>query len=128
MRADDDLTPNTFQFPSVFVDEALAGLSGPQLKVLVYALRRLFGPERAERTFSMSDLVAGRLDEDGRRLDYGTGLTPDQAWEAVGELLAVGILAGNVLSLSLSVEDTIDWAALAGRSAAALADRGRQTP
>lgn len=126
MRHEDDLTPNTFQFPSVFVDEALAALTGEQVKVLVYALRRIFGPERTERTFSMSDLVAGRLDEDGRRLDYGAGLTPDQAWEAVGELLAMGILTGSVLDLSLSIEDTIDWESLAARSAANLAGQGRQ--
>jgi hypothetical protein len=80
--------PNNTQVPDELFDKLLPALSGAELKVLLYIIRRTFGFKRESDTISLSQMLTGIQARDGRVLDRGTGLSKPallQALRSLGE-------------------------------------------
>jgi hypothetical protein len=67
--------PNYTPVPDELFDEQLPELSGAELKVLLYVIRRTFGFKRESDNISLSQMLNGLRSWDGRQLDRGVGLT-----------------------------------------------------
>ncbi|RIK08233.1 MAG: hypothetical protein DCC49_09220 [Acidobacteria bacterium] len=67
--------PSYTQVPDALFDELLPVLSGAELKVLLYVIRRTFGFKREADTISLAQMVNGIVKRDGTRLDYGAGVS-----------------------------------------------------
>jgi hypothetical protein len=94
------IVPNSYQTPNLYTDRLMALLSGEEWKTLHYALRRTFGFNRERDRISVSQFMNGngRLDEAGRPLEYGTGLSHGAQLDAIQNLMRFGVLvevAGN---------------------------------
>ena len=68
-------SPNYTPVPDELFDEQLPDLSGAELKVLLYVIRRTFGFKRESDDISLSQMLGGLRAWDGRQLDRGVGLT-----------------------------------------------------
>lgn len=68
-------SPNYTPVPDELFDEQLPDLSGAELKVLLYVIRRTFGFKRESDNISISQMLNGLRSWDGRQLDRGVGLT-----------------------------------------------------
>ncbi len=68
-------SPNYTPVPDELFDEQLPDLSGAELKVLLYVIRRTFGFKRESDNISISQMLNGLHTYDGRQLDRGVGLT-----------------------------------------------------
>jgi len=68
-------SPNYTPVPDELFDEQLPDLSGAELKVLLYVIRRTFGFKRESDNISLSQMLNGLRTYDGRQLDRGVGLT-----------------------------------------------------
>lgn len=68
------ISPFYTQVPDVVFDELLPILSGAELKVLMYIMRRTFGFKKNRDNISLSQMVNGIKTKDGQVLDSGTGL------------------------------------------------------
>lgn len=66
--------PSYTQVPDALFDELLHVLSGAELKILLYILRRTFGFKKAADSISYRQMLDGIVTHDGRRLDYGAGI------------------------------------------------------
>ncbi len=67
--------PNYTQVPDELFDEQLPDLSGAELKVLLYIMRRTFGFKRESDNISISQMLNGLRARNGRQLDRGVGLS-----------------------------------------------------
>ena len=79
-------TPNYTQTPDAIFDWVMAYLTGAELKILLYIVRRTFGFKKAEDAISIDQLCNGIITRDGRRLDLGTGLKRPTVLEGVRTL------------------------------------------
>jgi len=68
-------SPNYTQVPDELFDEQLPDLSGAELKVLLYIIRRTFGFKRESDNISISQMLNGLCTRSGRQLDRGVGLS-----------------------------------------------------
>lgn len=66
--------PNYTPVPDALFDEVMAGLSGSELKVLLYIIRRTFGFKKDADTISFQQFRYGIRTQDGRQLDQGCGV------------------------------------------------------
>lgn len=87
--------PNTTQVPDEFFDEVLSILSGAEVKVALYIIRRTFGFKRERDSISISQMIHGITTRDGRILDRGTGLSRDSVTKALKALEEKGIILKN---------------------------------
>jgi hypothetical protein len=78
--------PNSTQVPDTLFDELLSELSGAELKVVLYIIRRTFGFKRQSDTISISQLLHGITKKDGEVLDRGTGLSKPTLLQALKSL------------------------------------------
>ena len=67
--------PNYTMVPDELFDELLPDLTGAELKVLLYIVRRTFGFKKDSDNISLSQMMNGIRTRDGRVLDRGVGLT-----------------------------------------------------
>jgi len=67
--------PTTTPTPDVIFDRLLPLLTGAELKVLLYIVRRTFGFRKDSDHISLNQLLTGIRKRDGTQLDYGTGLS-----------------------------------------------------
>lgn len=79
-------TPNYTQVPDQLFDELLTQLSGAELKVLLYIIRRTFGFKRESDNISLSQMLGGITTRDGQVLDRGVGLTKKTLLQALNSL------------------------------------------
>jgi len=79
--------------PDELFDELLSELSGAELKVLLYVVRRTFGFKRDSDHISLSQMVSGITKKDGTILDKGTGLSKESVSKAAKSLVEKGILS-----------------------------------
>jgi phage replication O-like protein O len=84
--------PNYTQVPDELFDELLAELSGAELKVLLYVMRRTFGFKKGSDRISKSQLENGITRANGDTLDRGTGLSRRAIRLAIQSLVAKNIL------------------------------------
>lgn len=78
--------PNYTQVPDALFDELLAYLSGAEIKVLMYIIRRTFGFKRDSDTISLSQMLTGITTRNGKVLDRGTGLSKPSLLRALRSL------------------------------------------
>lgn len=70
---------NTTPVPDVLFDELLSELSGTELKVLLYIIRRTAGFKKTTDAISLSQFQYGITTKDGRQLDKGCGVSDRKA-------------------------------------------------
>lgn len=73
----------------------MAELSGAELKVLLYVVRRTFGFQKMSDAISLSQIVSGITTRDGRVLDKGTGLSRRAVVAALRELEERGLVRAD---------------------------------
>jgi phage replication O-like protein O len=76
-------SPNYTQVPDILFDELMAHLSGAELKVLLYIIRRTFGFKKGHDAISINQIVSGITTKGGKVLDIGTGLSKDSVARAL---------------------------------------------
>lgn len=84
--------PNFTPIPDQLFDEQLADLSGAELKVLLYIMRRTFGFKRDADAISLSQLLHGIVTKEGRVLDRGTGLSKPTLLQTLRSLVEKNIV------------------------------------
>lgn len=84
--------PNFTPIPDQLFDEQLVDLSGAELKVLLYIMRRTFGFKRDADAISLSQMLGGIVTKDGRVLDRGTGLSKPTLLQALRSLVERNII------------------------------------
>src|SRR5512135_1832545 len=85
-------SPNYTQVPDELFDALMVELSGAELKVLLYIIRRTFGFKRDSDTISLSQMLSGLKTGDGRQLDRGVGLTKKPLLAALRSLAERGVI------------------------------------
>jgi hypothetical protein len=81
--------------PDELFDELLTELTGTELKVLLYIIRRTFGFKRDSDTISLSQMLSGLTTRDGRVLDRGAGVSKGSFLPALRSLRQKNILLGD---------------------------------
>lgn len=100
-------SPRYTQVPDELFDDLLPDLTGAELKVLMYVIRRTFGFKRDSDHISLSQMVQGITRKDGSVLDRGTGLTKESVIRAARTLVDKGILVRTrVTSVDKGFEST----------------------
>ena|SRR5438876_11642964 len=84
--------PNYTQVPDELFDDLMTDLSGAELKVLLYIIRRTFGFKKTEDTISLSQMLNGITTKAGEALDKGTGLSKKTLLVALNTLEAKHII------------------------------------
>src|SRR5262249_22457059 len=79
-------SPSYTMVPDEVFDELLVELSGAELKVLLYIIRRTFGFQRESDTISLSQMLHGIATRDGRVLARGVGLSKKPLLDALRRL------------------------------------------
>ena len=85
-------SPTYTMVPDEVFDELLVELTGAELKVLLYIIRRTFGFKRESDTISLSQMLTGIHTRDGRVLDRGVGLSKKTLLDALRNLSARRII------------------------------------
>ncbi|MBN1429062.1 MAG: replication protein, partial [Anaerolineae bacterium] len=84
--------PTTTPTPDELFDIWLPQLSGSELKVLLYIVRRTMGFKKDADTISISQICSGIRTRDGRVLDQGTGLSRNTVIQAIKGLTEKGLV------------------------------------
>jgi hypothetical protein len=87
MTKDNKFIPNTFQYPNEYIDRYMALLTPSENLVLTYAIRRIIGFHKQSDRISISQFTDGMKSDDGKPLDYGTGLGAAAVRKAVAGLV-----------------------------------------
>ena len=85
-------SPNYTMVPDELFDQLLPVLSGSELKVLLYIIRRTFGFKRESDTISLSQMLNGIITRDGRVLDRGAGVSKPPLLQALRSLQEKSII------------------------------------
>jgi phage replication O-like protein O len=85
-------SPNYTPVPDELFDEQLPDLSGSELKVLLYIIRRTFGFKKDSDNISLNQLLHGITTKEGVVLDRGTGLTKKTLLEAIKSLVEKNLI------------------------------------
>ncbi len=87
-------SPNYTQTPNDLFDQLLrpGQLTEAELRVLLYIVRRTFGFGKDADAISLTQLTDGITTRDGRRLDWGAGLSRPGATKAVKGLERKGMI------------------------------------
>lgn len=85
--------PSYTQVPDLLFDILLPYLSDPELRVLLYIIRRTFGFKKDRDNISLQQITEGIVRRDGERLDYGCGVGKTAAIKAVKGLVEKNIIA-----------------------------------
>ncbi len=84
--------PNYTMVPDELIDEYLADLSGAEVKVLLYIIRRTFGFKKDADAISINQMVEGITTREGKVLDSGTGLARRSVVNGLKGLEAKGVI------------------------------------
>jgi len=85
-------SPNSTQTPDAIFDYWLTQLTGGELRVLLFLIRRTYGWKREQDDVSISQFVHGITDRHGNRIAEGAGISRSTAIGAVKKLLAKGLI------------------------------------
>jgi Bacteriophage replication protein O len=85
-------SPHYTMVPDELFDELLTTLSGAELKVLLYIIRRTFGFKQDADAISLAQMLSGITTKDGRVLDRGIGLSKPTLLAALRSLIAQNII------------------------------------
>ena len=84
--------PNYTQVPDALFDLLLPDLTGAELKVLLYIIRRTFGFKREADDISLSQMLNGIRKHDGTVLDRGVGLSKKSLLQALRDLEEMNLI------------------------------------
>ena len=84
--------PTTTQTPDALLDYWLTRLTGSELRVLLYAVRRTYGFKRDEDAISLEQFLHGITTREGTVLDAGIGISRSALLGAIKSLTAQGLL------------------------------------
>jgi hypothetical protein len=84
--------PNYTQVPDELFDELLTVLSGAELKVTLYIIRRTFGFKKQSDNIALSQMLRGITTRDGRKLDHGVGLHKSTLLQVLRDLTDKGVI------------------------------------
>jgi DNA-binding transcriptional ArsR family regulator len=84
--------PNYTPVPDELFDEQLPDLSGAELKVLLYIIRRTFGFKKESDNISLNQLLHGIITKEGVVLDRGTGLSKKTLLETLKNLVEKNLI------------------------------------
>ena len=87
--------PTTTPVPDEVFDSLLYFLTDPELRVLMYIIRRTFGFKKDADNISLKQLVEGIKTKDGRVLDLGTGISKPTVTKAVKGLVEKGVITAE---------------------------------
>lgn len=87
--------PNSTQVPDQLFDDLLHVLSGNELKVVMYVVRRTFGFKKDSDNISLSQMLNGIVKSDGVRLDHGVGLSKPTLLKVLRTLIEKRVLVAN---------------------------------
>jgi phage replication O-like protein O len=93
--------PNTTQIPNDVFDSLMPGLSGGELKVLLYICRRTFGFQKDSDRISLAQIAHGITTKTGKVLDHGTGLCKRHVINALKTLEKK-----NIIIITRTVDET----------------------
>lgn len=79
-------SPNYTQVPDQLFDELMPDLSGSELKVLLYIIRRTYGFKRNSDTIALSQMLNGITKKDGTIQDRGAGVSKPSLLQALRSL------------------------------------------
>ncbi len=85
-------SPNYTQVPDELFDALMVELSGAELKVLLYIIRRTFGFKRDSDTISLSQMLGGLKSRDGQQLDRGVGISKRSLLTVLRSLQKRGVI------------------------------------
>lgn len=85
-------SPTYTQVPDELFDELLPELSGAELKVLLYIIRRTFGFKRDHDSISLSQMLHGVQSRSGEVFDRGAGVSKPTLLQALRSLEERGII------------------------------------
>ncbi len=80
------------QIPDYLLDFLLPELSGSELKVVYYVARHTFGFLRDDAAISWSRFLDGTVSREGKRLDWGAGVSRRALKESLDSLIERGML------------------------------------
>src|SRR3982750_2012812 len=86
------ISPRHTQVPDELFDELMAHLSGAELKVLLYIIRRTFGFKKDSDNISLNQICNGITTREGEVLDRGTGLSQQSAITASKRLVEINAI------------------------------------
>lgn len=108
-------SPNYTMVPDQLFDEHLAFLSGAELKVVLYIIRRTFGFKKDADSISISQMLGGIEKKDGSRLDWGVGLSKPTLLQALRSLAEKNLIASErQRSIERGDEPTVYWLRITG--------------
>ena len=84
--------PTTTPTPDELFDVWLSELTGSELKVLLYIVRRTFGFGKTSDAIALSQITKGITKRTGEVLDRGTGLSRKSVYKAVQSLEERGLI------------------------------------
>jgi len=85
-------SPRYTQVPDEVFDELMPHLSGAELKVLLYIIRRTFGFKKESDNISLQQLLHGITTGEGTVLDRGTGLSKKTLLETIKSLMEKNLI------------------------------------
>lgn len=94
---------NTTPIPDVLFDGLLTELSGAELKVLLYIMRRTWGFKKDTDAISLSQFEHGIITRDGRTLDKGVGLNRETICKALQSLEENGYITSEKQGRSVTI-------------------------
>jgi hypothetical protein len=89
------ISPRYTPVPDDLFDELMSLLSGAELKVLLYIIRRTFGFKKDVDNISLSQICKGIKTRDGEVLDKGTGLSQQSVITACKGLVEKNAIAAK---------------------------------
>ncbi len=81
------ISPRYTQVPDELFDDLMSHLSGSELKVLLYIIRRTFGFKKDTDNISLNQICKGITTRSGETLDRGTGLSQNAVLTALKGLI-----------------------------------------
>ncbi len=84
--------PQYTPVPDELFDEQLPDLTGAELKVLLYIIRRTFGFKRDSDNISLNQMLHGIATKEGKVLDRGTGLSKKTLLETIKSLVEKNLI------------------------------------
>jgi hypothetical protein len=84
--------PNYTPVPDELFDKQLPDLSGAELKVLLYIIRRTFGFKKESDNISLNQLLHGITTKEDIVLDRGTGLSKKTLLETIKNLIEKNLI------------------------------------
>jgi len=84
--------PQYTPVPDELFDEQLPDLSGSELKVLLYVIRRTFGFKKSSDNISLNQMLHGITTKEGEVLDRGTGLSKKTLLETIKSLVEKNLI------------------------------------